>query len=562
MNFFIIFIILVISSVLLFISYNVHSRQIDNYLFEQTNKAAVTTEFPINPYDIAFLKEQFKSEEFLRIHEKAVSENDPSLIEEWMKSKPTFYEDQIPDYTLYSLYEDITYILIYNRDLFQINDIYIQYDEDGITYNLIDPEADLLNIGTIDPIIEEFKEYEDNSIIPPTVYKYADFGWLCTACYPITNYEDNTSIAIVCADLDMNEVIRERHFFIINSIVFIIILTIISIIISLFLVNRVVIKPLHLLQCETLRFSNISDGYTVSDIIDLNFNMNDEIGDLYHSIKEMQTNIVRYTNDLTKITAEKERINTELSLAYKIQQSALPEIKPDFSSRKEFVLDALMIPAKEVGGDFYDFFYLNENQLALVIADVSGKGIPAALFMMSAKNSIKNCALNSSSPSEIISTVNSQICNNNKMNFFVTVWLGILDLKSGVLTACNAGHEEPVIRHKDGKFEVFSDKHCFVVGGINGSKYTDYQLFLSPGSTLFVYTDGVPEASDKENRFFEISGLLNSLNNSSSSDPHQLLLSVKQDIDKFVDHAEQFDDLTMLCITYKGPNNDIEEKVK
>jgi sigma-B regulation protein RsbU (phosphoserine phosphatase) len=211
-----------------------------------------------------------------------------------------------------------------------------------------------------------------------------------------------------------------------------------------------------------------------------------------------------------------------------------------------------MDPAKEVGGDFYDFFLIDDDHLGLVMADVSGKGIPAALFMMIAKSLVKNCAMLGRSPAEILETTNESICANNREEMFVTVWVGILEISTGKLTAANAGHEYPTIKRADSGFEIYKDKHGFVIGGMEGMIYKEYTIDLSPGDKLFLYTDGVPEATDRENQLFGTERMLAALNSAPEASPQDILRNVRRAVDLFVQNEEQFDDLTMLCIEYKG----------
>ena len=267
----------------------------------------------------------------------------------------------------------------------------------------------------------------------------------------------------------------------------------------------------------------------------------------------MEEKIVRYVDDLTKVTAEKERISTELSLATKIQASMLPSIFPPFPDRTEFDIFASMDPAKEVGGDFYDFLLIDDDHLCLVMADVSGKGVPAALFMMATKIILANYAKMGKKPSEILSAANTAICSKNREDMFVTVWLGILEISTGKLTAANAGHEFPVLKQGD-KFELYKDKHGFVLGGMDGMRYKEYEIMLKPGSKLFLYTDGVPEATNSEKQLFGTERMLAALNEQPDSHPEQILKNVRKSVDEFVKEAEQFDDLTMLCLEYIGKN--------
>ena len=249
---------------------------------------------------------------------------------------------------------------------------------------------------------------------------------------------------------------------------------------------------------------------------------------------------------------EQERIVKELSTARQIQSSVLPHIFPPFPERKEIELYASMDPARDVGGDFYDFFFVDEDHLCLVIADVSGKGIPAALFMMFAKRIIEDFARIEHSASEILKKTNDLLCDNNQADMFVTVWLGILEISTGRMTAANAGHEYPAIRRKGGSFEIYKDKHGFVIGGMEGIRYTEYVLSMNPGDKIFVYTDGVPEATGSSGEMFGVERMIEALNSCAERSPEEILRKVKRAVDDFVGDAEQFDDLTMMCLEYKG----------
>ena len=247
----------------------------------------------------------------------------------------------------------------------------------------------------------------------------------------------------------------------------------------------------------------------------------------------------------------RQRIETELNVATRIQADMLPCMFPAFPERPEFDVYAGMTPAKEVGGDFYDFFLVDEDHLALVIADVSGKGVPAALFMVIAKTLLKNAAQTGLSPREVLEKVNNQLCENNQTEMFVTVWLGVYEISTGRLTAANAGHEYPALRRKDGTFELVRDKHGFVLAGMVGSRYREYELILAPGDTLFVYTDGVAEATDASNALYGTDRMLEALNGCSDSTPRGLLCAVKESVDRFAGNVPQFDDITMLALQRK-----------
>ncbi|MBQ2093305.1 PP2C family protein-serine/threonine phosphatase [Ruminococcus sp. JL13D9] len=243
---------------------------------------------------------------------------------------------------------------------------------------------------------------------------------------------------------------------------------------------------------------------------------------------------------------------TELGVAKRIQADMLPNEFPFLPERGEFDLYASMNPAKEVGGDFYDFFMVDNDHLALVMADVAGKGIPAALFMMSSKILIKNHTMSGGSPGAVLRTVNNQICENNREEMFVTVWLGILDLRDGKLVSANAGHEYPVLKTPDGDFELIKGKHSFVIGGMEGMKFRESEMVLEPGSKLFLYTDGVPEAENQNEEQYGYERFLKALNSKKDGTPEELLEATRNSVKAFVQDHVQFDDLTMLCVHYTG----------
>jgi len=253
-----------------------------------------------------------------------------------------------------------------------------------------------------------------------------------------------------------------------------------------------------------------------------------------------------------KEEAEKKRISDELTMAGRIQRSMLPHVFPPFPDRKEFEIYALMDPAKGVGGDFYDFFMIDRDHLCLIMADVSGKGIPGALFMMISKIILQSLTKSGMSPADVLTRANEMICLNNPEEMFVTVWIGILQISTGKLIAANAGHEYPAIKYADGRFELLKDRHDFVIGGIDGFRYNEYQLDLLPGTKLFLYTDGVPEATDKEDKMFGIERMIEALNIEPEENPEKIISNVRKAINDFAKDAEQFDDLTMLCLDYKG----------
>ena len=280
----------------------------------------------------------------------------------------------------------------------------------------------------------------------------------------------------------------------------------------------------------------------------------DEIEVLANAFDELSKTTKQYISNMKAITKEKERIHTELSLATRIQASMLPHIFPPYPDRHEFEIFASMEPAKEVGGDFYDFFLIDSDHLGLVMADVSGKGIPAALFMMISKTILQSCAMLGQSAADILTKTNDALCSNNQVEMFVTVWLGILEISTGRMTCANAGHEYPVLKRRDGSFELFKDKHGIAIGCMEGFRYKEYELKLEAGDKLFVYTDGVPEATNADEKMFGNDRMIETLNQAPDASPEELLHNVRAAVSGFVGDAEQFDDLTMMCVAYHNEN--------
>ena len=365
-------------------------------------------------------------------------------------------------------------------------------------------------------------------------------------------FNQNTEVCAVAAvDISISMITSMCFKLLCNIGIAIFLIMLISITIYHYVVRKQIIAPI-------VTLTDAADGLVRNlreegcKPFSVNVHTGDEIDVLARSFEQMDEKLLEYIRENAAITAEKERIGTELALASRIQEDMLPSTFPPFPERSEIDLYATMKPAKDVGGDFYDFFKISENVVGLVMADVSGKGIPAALFMMMSKIMVQNFALTLGGPGEVLQKVNDQICTNPVEEMFVTVWLGFLDLRTGLLTAANAGHEYPILMAPGGEFELLKDRHGLVVGGMEGYPYREYQLKLEAGSRLFLYTDGLPEATDTENRMFGIERTLKSLNEVKNGTPREVLDHVTKSVADFVGNAPQFDDTTMLCLDYRG----------
>ncbi len=320
----------------------------------------------------------------------------------------------------------------------------------------------------------------------------------------------------------------------------IILLTVLYVLISM-LAQSIVVNNLHLVNESLNKITNGDLDEEVSVYKSSEFaSLSDDINKTVKALKGY-------------IEAAEKRIDQELEFARQIQASSLPQ---NFKlHRDDIEIFATMKPAREVGGDFYDFFFVKAGIFAMVIADVSGKGIPAALFMMRSKAAIRSTAGAGNDPSEILTKVNEVLCEGNDTDMFVTVWLGIMDLSTGLLKCANAGHEYPVLRRDGEDYELFKDKHSPAIGTMDGIKFKEYELTLKPGDELFIYTDGIPEAINKEVEQYGTDRLLEALNDNKDIPMERLLPRISNNLAAFVGEAEQFDDVTMLGFRYRELTN-------
>lgn len=431
-------------------------------------------------------------------------------------------------------------------------------DEDGVTYFMDTDPENPYPLGYHGPYSEEgfektVRKLMDGEAVKPIISD-EEYGWLMTVLMPIEDSKGQLA-AYVAVDISMDEVREDLRVFANRMFLLMAVFTAVAALMDYFITKRTLADPIIKLaeaagQLVEEEQSGANNG---TDIFGkLTIRSRDELGALYRSLKHMEKDMNAYIRDLVSVTAEKERIGAELSIATQIQADMLPRVFPPFPDRHDFNIYATMTPAKEVGGDFYDFFLIDDDHLGLVMADVSGKGVPAALFMVIAKTLIKNRAIMGGGPAEILQYVNEQLCEGNEAELFVTVWLAIMELSTGKGLAANAGHEHPAIRRGDGKYELSVYRHSPAIAAMEGIRFREHSFELHPGDSLFVYTDGVTEATNEHNELFGTDRMLAGLNIKPDADPQTLLGNVKLEIDGFVGGAPQFDDITMMCLQYTG----------
>lgn len=417
----------------------------------------------------------------------------------------------------------------------------LTYGTDVLYTDAANDEADLQKYLLIWGMYAENKGTEEPLVTDNS------YGYNYTAVAPILD-ENGQAIAEIQYILDMQEVRDHLNGFLYNMLGISFCIICAALLLYILLVKWMVLNPVEKLSEFTTEITK-TGNFSKQEI---EIKTGDEIEALGQSFNYMMERLEDYIKDLTVVTAEKERIGAELNVATQIQSSMLPCIFPAFPDRDELDIYATMTPAKEVGGDFYDFFMVDERHVAIVIADVSGKGVPAALFMVIGKTLIKDHTQPGRDLGEVFTEVNNILCESNDNGMFITAFEGVLDLVTGEFRYANAGHEMPFIYRKDGGYEAYKIRPGFVLAGMENIKYKEQKIQLNIGDKIFQYTDGVTEATDKDNQLYGMDRLHKVLNEKClDCNPEQTLKLVKEDIDAFVGDNDQFDDITMLCLEYK-----------
>ncbi len=447
-------------------------------------------------------------------------------------------------------FDDLWYYYVFVHDGDELIYVWDAYSEEGMS-----------QLGDREPYMEKAREAVEEVLSPnpPEIFCVAQnpqYGLTGTARVPVYDSQHN-AVAVVAVDLYMPDVYRMLTMFLIIVLGCVLVATALCAGMFFWRTDKNILRPIR----ELNRAANELVKNIDQDVpFEVDIHTGDELETLADSFADMDEGLRKYIHQLSRVTAEKERIGAELNVATQIQADMLPRIFPAFPNRDDVDIFASMTPAKEVGGDFYDFFLVDHDHLGLVMADVSGKGVPAALFMVIAKTLIKNRVLAGDSPAQALSNANKQLCEGNEAEMFVTVWLAVIDLKTGRGLAANAGHEHPALRRAGGKYELVVYRHSPAVATMDGMRFREHEFQMNPGDSLFVYTDGVAEATDAHDELYGAERMIDALNENVDAKPSELLPAIKRSIDAFVGDAPQFDDITMLNFQYHGPEKTAEEE--
>ena len=367
-----------------------------------------------------------------------------------------------------------------------------------------------------------------------------------TTLAPVKNTEGEV-VAILCLQRPMSELSRGRMPYVISIVISTLVFSALAAIVAARLLKKRIVDPIVIVSEETNRFARENtEGEKIGNI-----SKYAEISNLIRSIDTMEEDMLRYIDNLTAVTAERERISAEMSIAKTIQENTIPNVFPAFPEREDFDIYASMTPAKEVGGDLYNFFLIDEDHLAVPIADVSGKSVPAALFMMVTNILISEAARVVPSPAAALTFVNQRLCRNNSAGMFATIWFGVIELSTGTLTMANAGHNDPIICRQKGEVEVLKTRHGLLAGAFEDISYKNTQIQLQKGDKLFLYTDGLSEAINTDEIMFGDDGVINAVREHREENPEALVRGVEKSFNAFVGDVPRFDDLTIVCFELK-----------
>ena len=473
------------------------------------------------------------------------------------EEKDEYYYEILDFLNSFRLNTDIQYYYVFVP--FEDDLVYI-WDANALKPGETAEDVDFCELGYREEYMEGGKEatysiYKQN---PPEEIELVNddkYGYIASAYSPVFD-SNGEPVAVVGVDVYMPDLQENMRDFLVVVIAAIFLVVLAAILMCFFFVKRKIVNPINKIRDASKR---MVENLENEESIDISVKTGNEIEELFDSFKEMYRDVKDYITQLSSVTAEKERIGAELDVAKHIQASMLPCIFPAFPERSEIDIYATMEPAKEVGGDFYDFFMVDDRHLAIVMADVSGKGVPAALFMVIGKTLIKDHTTPGRDLGKVFTEVNQLLCESNSEELFITAFEGVLDLVTGEFVYVNAGHEMPFICKAGGNFEPYKIRAAFVLAGMEGMKYRAGSMTLEPGDKIFQYTDGVTEATNVNNELYGMERLGTILNKVKNGTPHEILPTVKKDIDEFVGEAPQFDDITMLCLEYKARMETNEE---
>ena len=522
------------------ITYVFHLQSLQKEYYETNRDAAEDAAKLVYTEDAVELSDMIHDKGFQKVRAKAVETGDYSIVETWIKEND--YEDTYRDTALFL--DDLRYVIGVG-DLFLVS-----CDESGL-YVLAYAGMDYSDPGAEMPKEIWLNDYKTTDQTDPIEVHLGDqYGIFCRSFHRLKGNVGTRNL-FVGVDTDLSGYAKRERAFLINLIITYLLIILAMSLVGIYFAKKHLTTPLNQIKDAALGFAKQHKNAEISEAKDPGVHTNDELEELNDSILYLEESVLAEQKELEQINRKKGRIDAELSIAREIQKGVLPDHFPEDADLNITDIYAYNDPAREVGGDFYDFFRTDDNHMVFVIGDVSDKGIPAALFMMVSKLLIKECAMKSLHPEEVLQEVNERLFSLNRAEMFVTIWIGILDLETGMLRTSNGGHEYPIFRFGKEPFEYYRDHHGMAVAGMPHSKYKAHEIQMNPGDAFVVYSDGAVDARDSTGEGYGSSHLLESVNHAKASNAKDLVLSVKKDIETYSGNTEQFDDITILAVIYQ-----------
>ena len=511
----------------------------DKFYKNKVSEVANSIADSVDPEFITELIEIANDEEYREIYKTASYEHQEPII------------DYLKDKGVYDKYTDLFNLIGKISEDMTVEYLYIQTINGSNATYIVEPSGEYYSLGNVTAVPDQYNGIDANEHIEPKVSYDKEFGWLSSGGEPLYD-EAGNAIAVVCVDISMSEIMKRRISFTFIMLVILVLSIVFVYYVYSNLLNFYVVNPIKKLTDYLVDFGNNENGYDKDSIDDIGIKSGDEIEEMYSKVRLMQEQIIDYMDNLENMTAERERIGAEMEIATAIQKGMLEDMTSDVVSRPEYDLYASMTPAREVGGDFYDFFMPDKDHVAILVADVSDKGVGAAFFMAIAKTLIKSYASAAFSPSEVLAKADKQISAKNDAGMFVTVWFAVINLNTGHVRYCNAGHDYPIIKKDSKGYELVKSIHGPPVAFIPGMEFPEVEFTLKKGDSIFLYTDGLNEAKRSDGERFGIDRMIEVLNQHQEDDNSNIIWYMREAVDKFVGDEPQFDDMTMLGFTFKG----------
>lgn len=541
---------------IMLVSYHFYTEKINALYFHKVETTARLGALTVDPDVVRHFSGLVCSEEFQEIRNEAVSKEEEALVTEWMSRQESAVEDKVEgadpaalNLSLITDYEILSADVQYSQADPDVTYAYLEYKDGDLITVLVDPSASYLGVGRQKRENESLSAYSGNAEIPATIYRNDEGKWLCSAYAPVLDPGTGEVVGLFGVDIDMDVILAERRWFLINSVLFILLASFGIALLAVLISRRMLTNPIRHLEAAARSFASEKRKLTREDVMAPLRRSGDEIEDLGRDIREMEERIIDYSEELETVTAEREHLLGQLSVAVRLKLNLIPNVDDPFPGEKRLDLYADMLPIAKIGGDYYDFFRLDQDHIAVVVADIFKGGTPSALFMVAFKIILTQFSGYGLDPGRTISAVNDRLYRDNADDLSLSAWYGVIELSTGRVTAVNAGHEAPLLIDREEVREIPEDDCVFIIGLTEKMPFPQYEFILSPGQLLFLYTDGVTNAEGEGKEAYGRERLADSLQG--AKDARDAVGRAEDALRRFTGEREQTDDITMLCVAMR-----------